>query len=112
MAARIRARVLPHAYIREHREDKNLTQEELAGRLGQEGVHKGTVSRWETGKRKVDLDVLGAICEALGISLNEVFELPKPSLAPPVPPLDPKPSREERKLGAEIAAILARKRAS
>ena len=49
-------------FIAEHREGKNLTQAQLAGRMG---CGEMTVSRWETYKVRVDLPTLAAIAEAL-----------------------------------------------
>ena len=41
-----------------------LTQEQLAGQLG---VSKASVSRWETGERKLELDLLPDISSKTGI---------------------------------------------
>ena len=67
-------------YIREHREAKGLTQEQLADRLG---VTKGAVSRWEAKPRKAqeqrripDINVLAAIAEALGIHTEDLYHPP------------------------------------
>lgn len=49
-------------YIAEHRLAKNLTQKQLAGRLGCDVM---TVSRWEAPNARVDMDTLQAIAEAL-----------------------------------------------
>ncbi len=61
-------------YIAEWREDKRLTQQQLGDRLGTSDV---TVSRWETGKRKPDLDAQAAIAEALGISPGDLYRHPE-----------------------------------
>lgn len=64
-------------FIAEWREAKGLSQEALGGRLGVSDV---TVSRWETGKRRPDLDAQAAIAEALGVDVIDLFRLPsKPS---------------------------------
>lgn len=44
---------------------KNITQKYLAEKLG---VTEGTVSRWLNGKRKVTLDTVLDILEALGVT--------------------------------------------
>ena len=51
-------------YLAEWREEKGLTQQQLADRLDTSDV---TISRWETGKRRPDMDAQEAIAEALGI---------------------------------------------
>jgi transcriptional regulator with XRE-family HTH domain len=64
MPARIGPRRPFRLYIAEWREEKKLTQEQLAQRLGASNV---TVSRWETGKRQPDYNAQAAIAEALGV---------------------------------------------
>lgn len=54
-------------YLKEHREQRNLTQEQLADRLGTNSM---TVSRWERGATRIDLGTLEAIAEALGGNLE------------------------------------------
>ena len=56
--------------IRTLREGLGLTQKELADRIG---VSDKTVSKWETGRGLPDISVLGALAEALGVSLSELF---------------------------------------
>jgi transcriptional regulator with XRE-family HTH domain len=51
-------------YLAQWREQRGLTQQQLADRLGTTDV---TVSRWETGKRQPTLNVQAAIAEALDI---------------------------------------------
>lgn len=63
-------------YIAEWRENRGLSQEELGARLGPDGVSDVTVSRWETGKRKPDLNALAAISEALDIDINDLRRHP------------------------------------
>jgi len=60
-------------YLAEWREAKGLSQEALAGRLDTTDV---TISRWETGKRRPDLDALAAYAEALGIELMDLYRHP------------------------------------
>lgn len=73
MAPRIYPRRLPRLYLAEWRESLGLSQEALGERLGVSGV---TVSRWETGRRRPDLNVLAAICEALGIEPPNAYRHP------------------------------------
>lgn len=46
-------------------QDPPLTQDELAARLG---VTKAAVSRWETGRRSPDVELLSIIEEKTGIA--------------------------------------------
>ena len=67
MPARIGPRKPLRLYIAEWRSSRGLSQQELGDRLGPDGVSDVTVSRWETGKRKPDLNAQAAIAEALDI---------------------------------------------
>lgn len=57
-------------FIRECRKAKNLTQEQLANQLY---LTPKTISKWETGNGTPDVSVMHDLCDALGISLNELF---------------------------------------
>lgn len=59
-------------YIAEHRDAKDLTQEDLANRLGTTGM---TVSRWENYKVRVDFPILAAVAEALYGDLAEAEDM-------------------------------------
>lgn len=52
------------------RKEQNLTQRELAERLG---VTDRAVSKWENGRGLPDLSLLVPLCEALRISVNELL---------------------------------------
>ncbi len=52
------------------RKEQNLTQRELAERLG---VTDRAVSKWENGRGLPDLSLLVPLCEVLGISVNELL---------------------------------------
>lgn len=56
--------------IAECRKDKNMTQVELADRLG---VTDKSVSKWENGKCLPDVSLYKDLCDILGITLNEFF---------------------------------------
>ena len=61
------------------RQQKNLTQEQLAEKVG---VTPGFISLIEIGKRRVGLESLLSICTELEITLNELLvgnQLPQPS---------------------------------
>lgn len=59
--------------IRNYRKKNDLTQEALADRLG---VTYQSVSRWENGSTYPDLELLPAISEILGISVDELLGMP------------------------------------
>lgn len=62
--------------IKELRRKKNLTQEEFAARLF---VTRQTVSNYETGKTRPDVDMIFRIAQVLDTDANTVFYgLPKP----------------------------------
>ena len=56
--------------IRQLREARNMTQAELAGKLG---VSSKTVSKWETAKGLPDITLLQPLAQALGISVIELM---------------------------------------
>ena len=58
------------ATIRQLREMRNMTQAELAERIG---VSSKTVSKWETGKGLPDISLLQPLAQALGISVIELM---------------------------------------
>ena len=56
--------------IRQLREMRNMTQAELAERIG---VSSKTVSKWETAKGLPDISLLQPLAQALGISVIELM---------------------------------------
>ena len=58
------------AFIAQCRKEKNLTQTQIAERLG---ITNQAVSKWENGKGMPDVSLLQPLCDALDISLNEFF---------------------------------------
>ena len=56
--------------IKKRREERNLTQAELAQRIG---VSSKTVSKWETAKGLPDISLLQPLAKALGISVIELM---------------------------------------
>ena len=58
-------------FIAKKRKEQNLTQEQLAERLG---VSNKTVSKWETGKCMPDYSVVNKLCEELKISVSELMD--------------------------------------
>lgn len=58
-------------FIAQKRKSKNLTQEQLAQKLG---VSNKTISKWETGKCMPDYSVVKSLCEELGITVAELMD--------------------------------------
>ena len=58
-------------FITKKRKEQNLTQEQLAERLG---VSNKTVSKWETGKCMPDYAVVKSLCEELKVSVSELMD--------------------------------------
>lgn len=77
MPVRIGPRIPLRLFIAEYREKYGLTQAQLGERLDP-AVSDVTVSRWETGKRRPDLDTLAAIAEAIhsGLRAEDMFRHP------------------------------------
>lgn len=57
-------------FIAAKRRGQNLTQEQLAGKLG---VSNKTVSKWETGKTMPDYSVVELLCRTLHVSVSELI---------------------------------------
>lgn len=57
-------------FIAENRKKKNMTQAQLAEKLG---VTAKTISRWENGNYMPDISLLKPISEELGITLNDLL---------------------------------------
>ena len=58
-------------FIAAKRREQNLTQEQLAARLG---VSNKTISKWENGKCMPDYSVIELLCKELGITLAELLD--------------------------------------
>lgn len=59
------------ALLRQVRLDSNLTQFQLAEKIGQTQSY---VSKYESGEQRLDLIELEAVCKAVGISLTKFVE--------------------------------------
>ena len=59
------------AFLKELRKEKNITQEELADKMG---VSRRTVSRWETGTNMPDMDILIDISDLYDVDLREILD--------------------------------------
>jgi len=57
-------------FIATKRREQNLTQEQLAEKIG---VSNKTVSKWEMGKTMPEYSVIEPLCEVLNISVSELI---------------------------------------
>ncbi len=60
--------------LKELREDRDLTQKEIAKILD---CKQNTYQQYESGKRQIPLQALVKLCEFYGISADYILELPK-----------------------------------
>ena len=58
-------------FIALKRKQKNLTQEQLAEKLG---VSNKTISKWETGKCMPDYSIVKSLCEELEVTVAELLD--------------------------------------
>lgn len=58
-------------FIALKRKQKNLTQEQLAEKLG---VSNKTISKWETGKCMPDYSIVKSLCEELDVTIAELID--------------------------------------
>ena len=56
--------------IAKYRETANISQKELAKRLG---VVPSRISNWETGANCPTIDILFEVCEILNVSINDIY---------------------------------------
>ena len=63
--------ILTGRFIALKRKHKNMTQEQLAEKLG---VSNKTISKWETGKCMPDYSVVKVLCEELEITVAELID--------------------------------------
>lgn len=61
-------------FILELRKEKNMTQQELADQIG---VTDKAISKWENGRGMPDLSLMKPLCNALGITINELLSSEK-----------------------------------
>lgn len=58
-------------FIALKRKEKNLTQNQLAEKLG---VSNKTISKWETGKCMPDYSIVQSLCEELDVTVAELMD--------------------------------------
>lgn len=59
------------SYISKKRRKKNLTQEQLAEKLG---VSNKTISKWENGKCMPDYSIIEQVCRELSVTLSGLMD--------------------------------------
>ena len=82
-----------HERIYQLRKERNMTQQDLADRLG---VSRQAVSRWEMGTAKPELDSLTEMSRIFGITVDELLTGEK-GTAEEVPAAAEKPKHDPRK---------------
>lgn len=73
MPARIGPKSPRRVFLKEWREEKGLTQEQLGLRLGVTGT---SVHRWEKSRAQLSTPVMAAIEDALGLAPGALFRHP------------------------------------
>ena len=58
-------------FIAQERKNNNLTQEQLANKLG---VTSKSISRWENGNTMPDISLFEALCDGLNMTINELLK--------------------------------------
>lgn len=82
MVARIRKGARAHLYITEWRENRGLTLDQLANRIG---VAENTVWRWENEQHRLNPEKIAALAHHLDLEPEELWQ---PPTANPRPSLD------------------------
>ena len=95
--------VLPRICEREkyYRELRGFEQKMLAEKIG---VTKNTISNWEQGRSRPDINLLPALCQALNITLYELLDMPDPS--PTYTDAEKKLMEQYRQLSADHRHVL------
>jgi len=88
--------------IKKFRENKNLTQEEMAEQLN---VTRQTVSSWETGRTEPDIETLERIAAALDVTVEELIYSRR--LNTPVVTINKGTTVETVEKGVSFGAVLA-----
>jgi transcriptional regulator with XRE-family HTH domain len=100
MVARIGSKRPFRVFLREWRDYRGLTQEQVADRIG---TTKSSVSRWESSNRVPTLTVMAAYAEALDIELFQIFHDPA---RPSIDDLLNGASDQQRKTATELVKTL------
>lgn len=106
MVTRIRSRRPIRHFLREWRESRHLTQEQLAERLG---TSKENISRWENHKRQMNEAIMAELASALDIDLPDLW---RPPDVPSADQLLAGTSADEREHAIDILRTFLRKTGS
>lgn len=60
------------ARIRKYRDDRGISQKELAEKIG---ISSGRISNWEQGINRPNADIIAMICKALDVSASELLDV-------------------------------------
>lgn len=96
MVTRIGPRRPFRHYLREWREYRELTQQQLADRVG---TGKDQISRWESGGRTMSANVIAALADALQLEPRDLFRDPD---APSADELLRNATPEQRRLAFQL----------
>lgn len=100
----------PHrVYLSEWRKHLGMTQQQVGNRVGENGVDKGIISRWENMKRVPDILDVAAYAEALGIEPRDLYR--PPSAGRSLDAIVDKLPEGARAEAMEIIEIIARRAA-
>lgn len=88
--------------IKKFRENKNLTQEEMAEQLN---VTRQTISSWETGRTEPDIETLERIAATLDVTVEELIYSRR--LNTPVVTINKGTTVETVEKGVSFGAVLA-----
>lgn len=92
-----------HLYIAEWMEERGLSDEKLAKKLG---VARETVTRWRNQQHRLNPDKIANIAAALDLEPWQLFAPPAPSNRPSIDALLRDASDDLVQRAAEVAAIL------
>ena len=97
--------VLIGRFIADLREQRGMTQQELADILG---LSNKTISKWESGMGSPDISNLSPLADALGITVDELLKAEKRKEASKVnASTDEKAERERQKFQRAIILLAA-----
>ena len=86
-----------------YRKRKAWTQEELSARIG---VKRTTISSWEKATNGIDVDDLFRLCQALEISVSDLFGVYANASLPGVTPQEQRFLRDYRSLPTEGKKVI------
>ena len=90
-------------FIHQLRKENNLTQEQLAEKLG---VSNRSVSRWENGITLPDISLMKCICEEFHISISELINGERQILSPEVANTEEKTVLKTKEVANVILELL------